>query len=161
MRQQCRKTVAGDSRQYFFPHTTIFVSSCYYLCVLIQLYVSWHYYKCLSAYYYVSSFYYIWFCIQLCVLILICVRILEYMSSCQYKCGRSLAKQWREELKASYLYSLRHHTLVVLRPHTTVNAAGVLQNSGGRKSSISLSLIRELSQVSASHALSNTLRVLH
>ena len=62
---------------YMCPHTTICVSSYYYICVLILLHVSSFYY--VSSY---SSYYY------MCVLILLCIspHTTIYLSSFYYIC---------------------------------------------------------------------------
>jgi hypothetical protein len=58
---------------YMEPHTTIYVSSYYYICGLILLYVSSYYYICVLILLYVSSYYYI------CVVILLSVSSHYYM----------------------------------------------------------------------------------
>ncbi len=71
------------------PHTTTYVSSYYYVCVLVLLYicvlvllVSSHYYMCPHTTIYVSSFYYI------------CVLILLYMSSCYSMCPHTTVSSY-------------------------------------------------------------------
>jgi hypothetical protein len=87
VQMSCRRQ--GDERLRFStmcPHTTIYVSACYYICVLILLYVSSYY----SLRVYVSSYYYIsagketikGFDVKVCPLVhcYICVpSILQYM----------------------------------------------------------------------------------
>ena len=108
---------------YMRPHTTIFVHSYYYMCVLILLYTRPHTTICVSSDNYICGRILLYLCthttvcvcIVLCVLRLlhmrasayyyICVLILLYVSAYYYICAQALSAARKRRVAASLYVS--------------------------------------------------------
>ena len=105
--------ILNASNARWYTHTTIYVSSCYYICVLIQSAI----YACpifFALYYCVSSYY------NICVLILLCPHTTIYASSCYYMCPTTMCVLILPYVSPHTTHCICAFILLNMCPHTTM-----------------------------------------